>query len=256
MVVLFLLMERVNFRNSRSLNLVGEFFSAKSRFVIVMVHGLTGDKHEGGRFDKAARVLNSSGFNVFRFDFSGCGESADDNLTIENQVDDLECAIAYINSRGMNAVALLGLSLGALVCLKVHGDKICTMVLWSPVTHSAQTPEDYYGPEKRKELHVEGVITRICENTLRRKVVIDKKLFDEWKAVNQEEVLSKIKIPVLIVHGNRDLRIPLGDSKEALKYLPSGSKLEIVERADHIFNDHLDTFVNLANSWFKEHLHP
>lgn len=247
-------MERVEFKNSRNLNLVGEFFPGeKNRFVVVMVHGLTGDKHEGGRFDKAAQVFNSSGFNVFRFDFSGCGESDGDNLTIEDQVDDLKCAVAYLKSRGFKDIGFLGLSLGALVGLKVYDDKIKAVVLWAPVTHGAPRPEDHYGPEKMRKLREKGVITMIRKNARRKRVVVDKELFEEWKNINQEELLSRIKIPVLIVHGNRDFRVPLSDSQKALKYLPRGSKLEVVEEADHIFNDQVDRFIYLANLWFKEY---
>lgn len=245
--------ERVTFKNSRDLDLVGELYSAKGDNAIVLVHGLTGDRHEGGRFDKAAQVLNSSGFIVFRFDFSGSGESDDDTLTIEKQVDDLKCAIAYVRERGLGDVALLGLSLGACVCAQVYDDEIRAMVFWAPVTHAASSPEDYYGPEKVQELQEEGVITRIRDNAARGKVVIDKRLFEEWKAIDQEALLSRIKIPVLIVHGDQDARVPLEDSRKALKYLPSGSRLEVVEGADHIFNDQLDTFIDLANSWFEEH---
>ncbi|MBI3290124.1 alpha/beta hydrolase [Candidatus Microgenomates bacterium] len=246
--------ERIDFKNSGGLDLVGEFLPAEGGVIVVMVHGLTGDRHEGGRFDKAAQVLNSSGFNVFRFDFSGCGESDDDNLTIEKQVDDLKCVLAYVKSRGLVDVALLGLSLGACVCARIYDNEIRAMVFWAPVTNSAEKPEDYYGPDKVKELAETGVINRLREGTLRQKIVIDKKLFEEWKAINQEELLSGIDIPVLIVHGDNDQRVPLSDSRQALKYLPSGSRLEVVEGADHIFNEQIDVFIELTDAWFKEKL--
>ena len=246
-------MEQIEFKNSRGLTLVGELYPSDSNTVIVMAHGLTGDKHEGGRFDKAAEVLQGS-FSIFKFDFSGCGESEDDTITVEKEVDDLKSAIQLVRSRGLTDIALLGLSLGALVSVRVYDESIKAMVLWAPVTNAATTPEVYYGSDKVKELEETGVLTRIRKNAQRVKVVIGKQLFDEWKSINQQQLLSRIKIPVLIIHGDQDSRIPLSDSQKALEYLPTSSKLEVVEGSDHIFNNRVDVFIDLTKVWFRHHL--
>jgi len=81
-----------------------------------------------------------------------------------------------------------------------------------------------------------------------------KQYLDERLNVNQKELLSKIKIPVLLIHGDKDIVIPLSDSKKALQYLPKGSKLEVITGATHTLNSAVDEVIKLILEWFKEHL--
>jgi alpha-beta hydrolase superfamily lysophospholipase len=76
-------MEYITFNNSRGLNLSGRFYPAGSDGIIIMCHGLTADKSSLGRFDILAESFRLSGFNVLNFDFSGCGESDDDVISVK-----------------------------------------------------------------------------------------------------------------------------------------------------------------------------
>ena len=247
-------MEKVNFKNSRNLNLVGNFYSTDSGSVIVMAHGFTGDKSEWGRFDKTAEALNKAGYNVLAFDFSGSGESDNDSLTVDKQVDDLNCAIRFVSDRGFKNIGLFGLSLGGLISLKVYSPEknIKTMVLWAPVTAKKNNyAEQKFTAEEIKELKEKGYITKIREEgSHRRVIIIDKQMIKDRESVNQKELLANIKCPVLIIHGDKDESVPLEDSKSAIKYLSSESKLEIIEGADHQFTKQLDAIINLTTNWF------
>jgi esterase/lipase len=146
-----------------------------------MAHGFTGDKSEWGRFDKTAEVLNKSGYNVLAFDFSGSGESDDDSLTVDKQVDDLNCAINYVLDKGFKRIGLLGLSLGGFVSLKVYSAEksIKTMVLWAPVTDKKENyAEKKFNQEELKELKEKGYITKIMKAGVRRKIIIDKQMIE------------------------------------------------------------------------------
>lgn len=247
-------MEKVNFKNSKGLNLVGHFYSSDSKAVIIMTHGFTGDKTEWGRFDKTAEALHDAGYNVLNFDFSGSGESDEDSLTVDKQVDDLRSAIDYVKERGYNNVGLLGLSLGGLVSLRVYDEEIKTMVLWAPVTAPQDGPTDRYTPEQLQELGEKGYITKTRDKGVRKTIKIDKQMIEDRKNVNQESLCSRIKCPVLVVHGDQDERVPLQNSKDAMQYFPAGSKLEVIAGADHGFYDQLDQFIAHSVSWYKEHL--
>ena len=95
-------MERVTFKNSRNLTLVGNLYTAVSDKIIIMCHGFCSDKNSRGRFPRLANKFNEIGYNAFAFDFSGCGESDNDSLTMAKEVDDLKLAIAFIKSRGFD----------------------------------------------------------------------------------------------------------------------------------------------------------
>jgi alpha-beta hydrolase superfamily lysophospholipase len=87
------IIQRKKFQNSRKLNLTGTLYKDNSDTIVVMAHGFIRDSR---RFEYIAQCLNASGYNVFTFDFSGCGESDNDKLTGAKQVDDLQSAIAYV----------------------------------------------------------------------------------------------------------------------------------------------------------------
>lgn len=48
-----------------------------------MTHGFTGNKEQFGKFKEIAENLNQAGFNALSFDFSGCGESGEDAITVK-----------------------------------------------------------------------------------------------------------------------------------------------------------------------------
>jgi len=247
-------MEKVNFKNSRDLNLVGKFYSANSDKAVIMSHGFTGDKSEWGRFDKIAEALKKANYNVLSFDFSGCGESDDDSITVEKEVDDLKHAIDFIKKRGYKEIGLFGHSVGGLISLRNYNGDVKTMVLTAPVTDSGDTyAEEKFAPKQLKELEEEGYITKTRNKGIRRKFMIDKEYIIERKTLNQDNLLIPIKCPVLIVHGDKDDNVPLEWSRSAIKKLPQDSKLEIISGKDHDFVGSNEV-IQLTVNWFKKHL--
>ncbi len=249
-------MEKITFKNSRGLSLVGNFYYSKSKSIVILSHALANDKSERGKLDAVAEKLNGSGFGVLAFDFSGCGESDDDTLTIEKEVDDLKSAIDFVKSKGYKKIGLFGHSIGALVSLRCYSSEIKTMVLWSPITNKVKYKwEDKLSKGQLEELNEKGYYTRTRTNAVRLVYHIDKKMLRERELVNQKELLSGVSCPVLIIQGTNDLSVPIVDSENAIKLLSKDSNLEIVVGADHDFINHVDVMVKLTNDWFvKQHL--
>jgi len=250
-------MERITFRNSRKLSLVGNLYPSNSKSIIIMCHGFTSDKNSRGRFPKLATAFNEYGFNVLSFDFSGCGESDDDSLTIEKEVDDLKSAIVYVKSKGYEKIGLYGHSLGSLICLKNYTHEIKTMVLMGAITDSMKYNwAEFFNKEQMVELKSKGYITQYTSEELRKKIIIDREMLDGFELINQNELLKDIKCPVLIIHGNNDEEEKLlyEKSKAGMYLLSTDSELKIIEGADHSFLGQFDIVINLAVDWFKEYL--
>ena len=248
-------MEMVIFKNSRGLSLVGHLYISKSKSIVILSHALANDKSERGKLDKVAEKLNESGFNVLAFDFSGCGESDNDTLTIGKEVDDLKSTIDFVKSKGFEKIALFGHSTGGLVSLKAYNSEIRTIVLWSPVTNKVKYRwEDKLSKEQLQELNEKGYFTRKRTNAIRETYHIDKQMLKDRETVNQKELLKSISCPVLIIQGTKDTSVPVEDSENALKSLSKESRLELVENADHDFTDHVNELVKLSNDWFITHL--
>ena len=247
-------MEKITFKNSRNKTLVGNLSSLKSKSIIILSHALANDKSERGKLDAVANKLNDSAFNTLAFDFSGCGESDDDTLTIEKEVDDLKSAIEFVKTKGFEKIALFGHSIGCLVSLKAYSQEIRTMVLWSPVTNKVKYKrEDKFSKEQLQELNEKGYFTRKRKNAIREIYHIDEKMLEERESVNQKELLKGVTCPVLIIQGTKDTSIPIEDSENAIRLLSKESHLEIVENANHDFNEHVDEMVGITNEWFVRH---
>jgi esterase/lipase len=156
-----------------------------------MAHGFTGDISEWGRFDKVAESLYQSGYNVLTFDFSGCGESDDDTLTVGKQVDDLKFAIKFVKLKGFKKISFFGHSLGGLVSLKCFNPEIITMVLWAPVTDKIKyTWDKRYSKEQLQELSEKHYITKTRDKGIRKTILIDEQMLIDRELVNQKDLLK------------------------------------------------------------------
>ncbi|HEU4962254.1 MAG TPA: alpha/beta hydrolase [Bacilli bacterium] len=77
----------------------------------------------------------------------------------------------------------------------------------------------------------------------------------DFEDFTQEELLTSVKCPVLILHGNNDAEEQLLSSitKQGLHLLPDGSRLEIIGGATHSFMEHLPLVEHFASEWYREH---
>ena len=74
------------------------------------------------------------------------------------------------------------------------------------------------------------------------------------RALDAIEVMSKLKIPVLVTHGDKDRNSKLGTAQYTAKTIP-GAKLSVYEGVGHApfyedaarFNTELAEFVRMAN---------
>ena len=241
---------QVSFRNSRNLNLAGILHTpAKpTNKAVICSHGFTSNKDGShGKFPRLGEALSKIGIATLRFDFSGCGESDPDTITVSKQVDDLKSAIAFMRWRGYNDLVLIGSSLGGLISLLAYDKDILTMSLWAPVT-KAKTPGHLKTPEARKELLEKGVVTITNKKGTYR---VDKRFLEERETLAHQDILSRIKCPVLIIHGDADDVLPYQDSVEAIKHLPRGSRLDIMKGANHHFTGKVDELVYLTVKWLE-----
>jgi len=155
-------MQRVTFKNSRNLTLVGNLHSAPSSAAVLFAHGFTSDKSSDGRFDRLSTSLNSLGYTILAIDFSGCGESDAEILSLEHQIDYLNSAISFVQSIGPFRIGLHVHSLGGLICLKAFSPLIKTKVLFGALTDSMQYDwSQVFSKQQLLEVDEKGYLTTI-----------------------------------------------------------------------------------------------
>lgn len=247
--------KRIHFNGAKSTNLVGILESPHERTsrIVVIAHGFTSNK-DRGRFIQLSKSLAQSGIACFRFDFGGSGESDDRHICMKDEVEDLKSAIELVKSKGFSHIGLLGESLGGLIVLEVYPDEhVNSIVLWAPSLQSRDIFEEL-SKEEQSELKQNGYFSR---TKFGRKLRVSKDYLEEKKNIRTDEILSRINLPVLIIHGSADQTVPLNNSKLAITKLPQGSKLEIIEgweHGDENMEECMDQIIPLTVKWFVQNL--
>lgn len=236
--------EKVYFKNSDGLNLCGVFTFPKiqTQTCIVLCHGITVDKNEGGIFTELANKL-SSNFAVFRFDFRGHGESEGNSIdmTIEGEEKDFKAAFEYLKGKGFNKFGLVSASFaGGATCffLSKHKNPVSALVLWnalidygSKIDTKTEWQKKYWGKpayERAKEFGFTEIGSR--------KFKVGFKLMEEVYSLKPWGKLLKIDIPMLFIHGDKDTYVPYQDSVKYSKMVKDG-QLVTIKGAEHGFHD-------------------
>lgn len=235
--------EKVYFPSS-NLRLCGIFTVPQkpTQTCIVLCHGITVEKNEGGVHARLAQKLSDAGFAVFRFDFRAHGESEGDSLdlTLHGEAEDVAAAFTFLTSRGYTQFGLLGQSFGGYAVVRftaTHPQQVTALALWNasldyeskihPVTPWQQT---YWGEQAFKRVEEQG-FTEIGS----KRYKVGKPLMDEIKSLKPYEELPAVKCPVLFVHGDKDTFVPVEDSMKYANMM--GAQLEIIHGAEHGFSD-------------------
>ncbi|MBI2032984.1 MAG: alpha/beta fold hydrolase [Candidatus Levybacteria bacterium] len=213
--------EKLFFKNAEGLTLCGILSLPEKQATkcIILCHGITVDKDEGGVFVALTNALADRGFAVFRFDFRAHGESEGNSidLTVTGKLHDLETAVKLLEEKGFKTFGLLGASFGggiASLYTSRHAGKIKALVLWNALLDYLQwlkpTTEwgkKYFGKPAMERIEKQGY-TEIGSI----KYKIGQALMDDMENLSPMEELMKVEIPILFVHGSNDTYIDVEDS--------------------------------------------
>lgn len=211
---------------------------------VILAHGISVDKDEEGLFVNLSKRLTELNYSVLRFDFSGHGQSQRKSvdLTISQELTDMDAAFNEVKSKKFHNISILGASFGggiAVMFAARHQKYLNNLLLWYPVLNYDHTFLKPYLPwlkdrieRMKQELAARGWTTINNEKPFK----IGKKLFDEMNRYFPYRDLKKIAIPTVIIHGDKDTYVPYNDSKEYLKNLKGESELITIKGADHGFD--------------------
>lgn len=237
--------EKFFFKTSDGLKLCGILSKPQKETekCIVLCHGITVDKEEGGIFTELAHKLCSDGFAVFRFDFRGHGESEGEsiNMTIAGEELDLEAAVKFLQERGYKEFGILGASFagGAVSFFASNHPKIVkALTLWNALIDydSLINPVTDWG----KKYWGKGVFDRVEKFGFTEigssRFKVGKKLMNEIRALQPWDELLKVNVPILFIHGDKDSHVPHDDSRKYAAMMQNAN-LVTIKGADHGFHD-------------------
>ena len=186
--------------NSEGYQLAGFLHSGGSKNIIILCHGFTGNKVESKRlFVEAAREFALGGIDAFRFDFYGSGDSAGDfaETTLSHNIQNLKDAVALMQEKAYENIAVLGLSMGgATSILTVSDSPVNYLITWSTVPDMQKLFQEYVGGVPADNPDVQEMIYDGWK--------INRSFWQDGVQHDIQSAFKQIKIPKLVIQGTED----------------------------------------------------
>lgn len=239
--------EKVWFKNSKGDKLCAILSNPtndKDELVVIIAHGFSSSKNTDS-YELFEKLFNKHEISVFRFDFWGHGESDGEfsDITISEAVDDVKNAISFLKKLGYSNIGLVGSSFGGMASILTAASSkdVKILGLRAPISdylahliakHSKTEIDDWkktgylywiLGKKKRPAGYIAA------------KKKLNYSFFEDSKKYDGHKEATKITIPTIIVHGAKDITVPLDQSKQTSKEIKDCT-LKIYPESNHWFN--------------------
>ncbi len=172
---------------------------------IVVAHGFTQSWQAPGVWKVTRRLNRAAGVVVF--DFRGHGRSGGRSTLGDAEIRDVAVAVAYARELGYRRVVTVGFSMGASVALR-HA----ALIGGVDAVVSVSGPGWWYyrgtWPMRRLHLAVEHRIGRLVTRALLG-IRVSNRRWDPVPMPPDQAAARIAPVPLLIVHGDRDLYFPV-----------------------------------------------
>lgn len=247
----------VSFVSSHGEKLVGRktlpLSEGKKFPAVLLVHGFGVDKDEFGMFVDEAAELAKNGFVVFRFDFSGNGESEGDysKTSISHLKTDLLDMLSWVKEQPDvegEHVGIHAQSFGTPVTVAAM-PSVQALVLMGSISH----PQEVSGrPDAWEVLDKKGVSRKTKAGG--RVILMGPQFWSDMDNYDLEKNMSEMSCPLLVIHGEKDVRIPLSEAKCYFDAANGEKKMVVMPEAAHSMIPKRDEMYALVVDWFKKYL--
>lgn len=222
--------------------------------VVIFCHGYKGFK-DWGAWDLLAKAFADRGFFFLKFNFSHNGGTVEQpidfpdleafgNNNYTKELDDLESVINWISINAdfkketdIKDVTIIGHSRGGgIVLLKANEDARVKKVI------SLAGVSDYKSrfPKKEKlqewaEKDVFFVKNGRTHQEMPHFYQFFKNFEENEQRLDIQKATQNLKIPLLIIHGDKDTSVGIEEAENIHKWNPKSS-FQTIENADHVFN--------------------
>lgn len=219
---------------------------------VILVHGFGTTKEEDGMFDKIAQNLANSGVLVYRFDFSGRGESEGNysNTSLSKQRNDLKKVLNFVKSQPLvdtNRIGILGQSFGTPTTITLHPN-IKSLVLMGSFGHVKEVMSALFG----KGYNPSGVSTRV--KTDGQIVKLNPGFWSDFENHDILKSIKQVKCPILFIHGDKDDLVPISEMELLFKLANEPKEKLVIKGADHGQEPHRNIMNKAVVEWFKKTL--
>ena len=223
----------------------------RPRRVVIGVHGIGGCKEDGIQAS-IAEEMELFSCAVLRFDLPAHGENAEEILSLSGSVDTLLDVADYAAERypDLKDLCIFATGFGAYVTLTALRDLIelpfrVKLVIQTPSLRMDQT---VLGMTKVSPVTLEAMDMVIFKAS-RRPIGIFHSFYEECR---DNPAFASYPIPMLILHGQEDSFIPMGDIQH-FRQINNDSQLVIIPGTSHRFQETgaWDMVLDLVRDWFE-----
>lgn len=221
----------------------------------LLVHSFADTKEEDGKFDELAKRLAGSGILVYRFDFSGRGESDGDysETSLSKQRFDLEKMIEFVKSQqkvDTSRIGILAQSFGTSVTVALM-PRVKTIIFMGSVAH---LNEVMGAQSKWEKLDKKGISEKVRQNG--ELIKIGPQFWTDFNNYNLLESIKRIDCPILFIHGSKDDKVPISEMEAYFENANEPREKIIIDGADHELKPYRDKMYEIVVNWFKKYLAP
>lgn len=229
--------------------------SISERPTVIFCHGFRNDASSQGRLTCIRKHFQSRGFSTLGFDFTGVNPESDEVACTRTWKKDLDHAIEFLKSEGVEKVILFGFSLGGYHALAHRSEMVTHKILLGPLS----------GPMKYEwEKHLtEDVLASLRSKNLAlvwngdrsSRIQLSSESLEDFEKVDQDELISGLAVPALFIHGDPTVddeeSALLNHSKELISKSVVGCDLVVIAGADHSFHNHLSQVMEEIDHWLQ-----
>ena len=226
----------------------------KPKPIILFCHGYKGFK-DWGAWSLMAKEFAKQGYCFIKFNFAYNGGTIEDpidfpdleafgNNNYTKELDDIVSVLNWIETNlssnkniDTNNIILLGHSRGGgIVTIKAEEDsRISKLISLAGVCDFGKRTATIGNLEEWKKDGVKYVLNGRTKQQMPHYYQFFEDFENNKERLNIKRTASKLKIPHLIIHGNKDTSVSIEEAKNLHKWNPK-SKMVIIEDANHVFN--------------------
>lgn len=230
--------KKIEFKGANNVDLVGQLDTpdtGAATGIILFAHCFTCSRNLKS-IHAIAKSMTENGWGVFRFDFTGIGDSSGDfsKTTLRTNVDDLRAAARWLEQNHQAPAVLMGHSMGGSAVLLAAPDMPDCKAVITLATPSAPTflKEAYAG--QMDELKEAGYIeTTIAGRTFK----LNQEFFDELDNQARRQDVQNLQRPLLVIHSENDRLVPIQHAELLLDQAKHPKSLLTFKHVDHLFSD-------------------
>lgn len=248
--------KKIEFEGSAGYNLsarIDEPDSGDCKTTLLFAHCFTCNKNLRA-IGHISRALTDKGIGVFRFDFTGLGESEGDfsESTFSHDVQDLIAAAGYMHKNWIAPKILMGHSLGGAAILQAANSIPSSEAVTTVGSPCNPQHVQHLLDDKKDEIEQKGEAEVVLAG---RRFKIKKKFLDDLAEQTMDEVIRNLNKALLIFHSPVDKTVGIDNAAHIYKLAKHPKSFISLDDADHLLtkDDDAQYVGNVTTAWAERY---